>query len=817
MSVNDSISNYIIEESFYNKYISEFEELSKSKDNTAEKCKNLFNSCRTQLEKMAPALTAGAAPSPSQIEDVISFLKTELHRKTHQLAEQLVQLQVKELRNPISYQKFPYSLRLEIAKCSTGADFDYAIKNYGFNQDDIYELVKIEASSNPTNILMNIQDYKIVDEKKRFEIAKIILSGSHAHHLFLSYEDFNISNPDYAFELMKRLAPLNPKRALDYIKKLPIVDPDQLFHLKQIAEQAYYEMRYKNGMNDFYLYGDKSVITSVSLPDTQLKLPLSPTLRGWLDRAIALEIPMNMQAIEETQCREKINSLLSDLIEEGRAAGFSEDRLKSLSNQVIMKAESLQQRMKTLLWLGDFLIRCELEPALKPLLEDKAAASIFEAVFKLTNPVLQVAGTTALIEIYTNKDKRNAYLSLVEGRPKHLLLTTLLLTHRGIEVQASKKILDSLKAKRYSDYKLMQSINELICILAKTNKLSVPEQTRLLEVVLSDPEKGKLERAPAYQKRLEEHRMNQEVCFAAIPLLISFGRYDALRNNADTKTLIEKWNAESGIFGLQSTEEIKKFDSIFRQSKRYPNGLLIYASGLQQLREVEKEAMNRVLRQLIISVLDGTFPQIRYEVTKNPHLKTISESNPTLLEKWKKSLLPQFEIPEGLVVEDTDQWEDLMLLGNEMVDSCQDIASDSEKNKCLMAYILDGKNRAIVVKDKKGKIIARSVLRILWDPDKKKPVLFMEKIYRTKNQDASVVNALVVKLCEQKARFMNLPLVACHGDYLDSSSLYPGKLEALGGPVPFEYADAAGGAQAGGKFVIPETKVIVEAVGDIFL
>jgi hypothetical protein len=51
--------------------------------------------------------------------------------------------------------------------------------------------------------------------------------------------------------------------------------------------------------------------------------------------------------------------------------------------------------------------------------------------------------------------------------------------------------------------------------------------------------------------------------------------------------------------------------------------------------------------------------------------------------------------------------------------------------KINLAYCLDGKNTMIAVKDDEtGKTLARGMFRLLWNPNHKKPVLFLDRIYR---------------------------------------------------------------------------------------
>src|SRR5471030_2468539 len=121
MSINDSISDYNSDENVYNKYISELEELSKSKDITQEKCARIFESCRIQLKEAAPLITSGA-PSTEGVDKVLSVMKEQLHYKTCELAKQLVESKL-NLLDPEVYKSFSYPLRLEIAKgCAAKED-----------------------------------------------------------------------------------------------------------------------------------------------------------------------------------------------------------------------------------------------------------------------------------------------------------------------------------------------------------------------------------------------------------------------------------------------------------------------------------------------------------------------------------------------------------------------------------------------------------------------------------------------------------------------------------------------------------------------
>jgi len=141
---------------------------------------------------------------------------------------------------------------------------------------------------------------------------------------------------------------------------------------------------------------------------------------------------------------------------------------------------------------------------------------------------------------------------------------------------------------------------------------------------------------------------------------------------------------------------------------------------------------------------------------------------------------------------------DLLLCGTDVSGSCQHVEQSPDKNKGLLGYLLDGKNRVLVIKDGRGKIVARSMLRLLWDGEK--PVLFRERFYpdalSVKERDA--LNALA----KQIAAELGMTLTSFEG-----GAFYGKDLQALGGPAPYEYSDAAGGVQANGRYSIQNVKV----------
>ena len=148
-----------------------------------------------------------------------------------------------------------------------------------------------------------------------------------------------------------------------------------------------------------------------------------------------------------------------------------------------------------------------------------------------------------------------------------------------------------------------------------------------------------------------------------------------------------------------------------------------------------------------------------------------------------------------VLVLDSDDWQDLFLSGTEVLGSCQRIDGGSSLNVCLMAYVLDGKNRILCIKDPiTGKILARCIFRLLWNPKYNQPVLFQERIYPSPCDYEELLN----KLAEIRARELGLELFTCNTrDNLSSERFI---IESLGSCSPYEYADASTEGKTKGVF-----------------
>lgn len=162
----------------------------------------------------------------------------------------------------------------------------------------------------------------------------------------------------------------------------------------------------------------------------------------------------------------------------------------------------------------------------------------------------------------------------------------------------------------------------------------------------------------------------------------------------------------------------------------------------------------------------------------------------------------------GWTVEDSDHWEDLLLSGTEVLGSCQNINNDCHYNKCLMNYLLDGKNRVVAIKNSEGHIQARVIIRLLWDAASKQPVLYRERLYKSPGVSDACIHKLD-EVCAAKAKALGIPLLRAMPEN-NKGIAYPHDIESLNGRAPFEYVDAGSIGITNGKFTIPSKKILQE-------
>lgn len=159
------------------------------------------------------------------------------------------------------------------------------------------------------------------------------------------------------------------------------------------------------------------------------------------------------------------------------------------------------------------------------------------------------------------------------------------------------------------------------------------------------------------------------------------------------------------------------------------------------------------------------------------------------------------EAAQKYIFVDTDNWEDMLVCGTEVYGSCQRIGGNVNLNKCLLGYMVDPKNRAIVVKDAKtGQIVARRIMRLLWDKDTNKPVLFQEALKKNPEVPDEVLKGIDL-MFKHRANQLQLTLV-CAEEEKKSTEAYLNNLHSFNSPSPFEYVDVSHINVTNGKYTV---------------
>ncbi|HEX4840092.1 MAG TPA: hypothetical protein VFU89_06590 [Rhabdochlamydiaceae bacterium] len=722
----------------------------------------------------------------------------------------------------------------KIAAAQDGSGTSQNIKNYGItDQNMLFEIAKIAATQNGWGTSLWIQTYGIQNQSMLFEIAKIAAAQS-GGGTSLSIQNYGIQDQNKLFEIAKIAAAQNGEETSTYIQYYGIQDQSRLFEIAKIAAAQNSLATIQNIQN--YGLSSKQQIEILQLSLTYVFQSASETT-NFLDlhkltnhlvlvsppnqnlfeefaKVCKMEIPFPFETPEKKeQLEQTFKTAFVNLKNLAIASGVSNKTLALMEDTIFNKHTSLQQQRKDLLWLYTLVIHYKLDLTQNAIKQsplcDESMGPLLNSILNTINPTLRSQATRALIEGYNHPEKRTSLISLISAlKEERLHLIILFGTVAGISPSMMKKICEELPKTKYKDAKLMAPINEIMGAVYQSSALS--EKQRLLELIFASPIKGDREPKPAFDKRLAEYRNNQRNWIAAMHSLLFFAQETLLNQVTNTTELVNAWQTFMGKTFYLKNEFLDQFFPTFGYSKRYPNALITYATRLQTLSP--KDQLMALLGKFANSVLDKTFPQIRYDLTESVHLKSLFSENPELLKQWQTALSIETEDSSlPFTIEDTDAWEDLVLMGTEVNNSCQDILNNPTLNQCLLTAFLDGKVRLMVAREKEtGKIIGRVVLRVLQD-DKGKPVLFVDKLYTRNGVNSALICRNILEGCKQKAQSMGIALAASVIDYNGlTTHKYPGTLNSLGGPAPYEYVDAMNGSQQNGTYSIPESYVLWE-------
>jgi hypothetical protein len=235
----------------------------------------------------------------------------------------------------------------------------------------------------------------------------------------------------------------------------------------------------------------------------------------------------------------------------------------------------------------------------------------------------------------------------------------------------------------------------------------------------------------------------------------------------------------------------------FMSESRQPQALVSYALSVRADDDEELEEVGELVDRFADAAIWSddpreAFARLRYDVGASAHLAHIAEAAPQAWQAWQQSVGARPSSPAALSFADSDEAEDLLLCGTEVVGSCQHVAGDLEYNRALMGYVADGKYRILVARNENGQIQARRLLRLLIDDETGQPVLHLERLYANAGiEHGDEVDAGLLDMAMEKARAMGCPLLS-YRDEVAGGEDWPGVAVSASSLAPFEYVDGGG-------------------------
>lgn len=298
-------------------------------------------------------------------------------------------------------------------------------------------------------------------------------------------------------------------------------------------------------------------------------------------------------------------------------------------------------------------------------------------------------------------------------------------------------------------------------------------------------------------------------------ILVRLGYIFAVVQIASTGATSEEGSKMLSLLGLDQsltgealTEVLEQVADGFAQhpspvcqwlwQQRYPHLLPLYVNNILSLvenhsKEIMAELMG-LIDLFITSSISGQFVAARHDTRNNPHLAEIYRQRPDLASGWSASC-GHFsdkitgQSKHGFTLSLTEDPWDLFVSGFE-VKSCMSPGSTSGSgvNRCLMSYVMDGRNAMLVQKNARGNIVRRQLIRLVLVGQPLQPAMMLERVYGVKKKDETL---LFYAAAQELAVKLDLPLYRG----IRSNDISHEKLTLLSGRSPFDYFDSAGGVK----------------------
>lgn len=672
------------------------------------------------------------------------------------------------------YKKQVQKLRIELAKLCALQNpqaATFIFPSFKINQEiDRIEIAKLYAQRYPY-IISFLEDFEIKNISSIFEIIKVCANTNGfvtIQELIQNSKHLEILKqyPDDFIEIFK-LCATNDGRVVSHMSALKISNQVNVFEiLKLCIPTAPFEVI--EHLHEFNLSKtDESTIKFLCLKQNYKVLEL--LYKGISREKLVDEILSNYQI----SCPKYISSLLAPLIRHPDETQEEFDRREEHRTDIV-------EMVAALLTLAD-------QKLSKAQIEKLLNGEILPAIMQISRPDLKWRFLLQTIEfvksgsdIFSEREKKSSWQQILS-----MLLNR---CYDGKDDSQIKKIAKITEHSFFKDGKQQQIILEALLLFTENDEISASAKQKLLTKLLVPSEKaitGEVARELGRQS-------------AYLISLLSINNKNLLLDDLIEKRSLPQLVQDSleELLSFQAIPDfVNKYEMTFGKS-RIPQAICVYAGKLSHLHAVD---VMQDLVTFISSVLFNNSREVRHDLAHNRHLKFIQSKNPTILNRWFQDLPIKNLSAEGreVVVMETEDPIDLLLLGTEVPNSCQTIYGFPHLNQGLLGYLLDGKIRPIVIKSKEGpegKILGRALLKLLWDGEK--PVLYLEQLYLSKK--SPLFERAIIEMAKDKAKSLGVELVGSQGN----GKKYERALQSFGGPAVSEYSDANLGVQFKGIYKI---------------
>lgn len=697
------------------------------------------------------------------------------------------------------------------------------------DQKALVEIALCCAKEDPESVSENITRFRIEDEKDRVEIA-IKCAEKGAHFVTQYIRGFGIKNQKPLVEIAVRCAERNPELVSRYIRNFPIEDQEVLIKIAGIIIDALKcpdnNKIWIKHLFDSYFSQSQSILQRSQIP--------------WFIESLANMANLNPEALKLTR-ESNIFDHLMTLRDPKLRNDLTEKWFKIAASEI--DKNSFDHLFKSLNEMnGMKLLAIPLCALMHQGVDPEKINRVIKKISSFQRDAVKVRQVLELILLLSSSDSLNLkqadqaldrifLQSDTDAQlQKNIMAAKALLRIKDSEwVSSNKSIQESFYSKLQQLVPMKKFKGDPVLSYETTFGSSrFPEALLIYAATLrhaGDPEIQ--ECLGQYVVSVFDHmfladRYNENnnphltTIYRARPdLKAKWGNCRGnlqveLKNEQSTEKM---FNADQWLDAVLNSDDAEQMELTFvrrcihkseREQREIQNELTQeiknYTKGkMKKDLDTDAKFLNLKLQFACVQLLTAPNPKpvkCMEEIKKWLTLNQISNQFTTAVQDLLvdiNSRKKDHSENESINAVISDDPIDLLLCGTE-VTTCQSIDSSSSVCHGLLGYIMDGKNKLLVVKDKNGKIVARALISLVWDG--KKPVLYRETFYPTTITKAQE-NALN-DLAKSLSKAMDVPLTGSD----DQGQPYGHELQTFGGPAPYEYSDSARRLTSKGKFTI---------------